>query len=103
MIPDEISNAIQLYKSFCKDDHKTERKLLVESLYLLYLLVSNDLPTFHAEVLLVVSSDLARVVIGRGDVESVRPVLYCDRGLSDDRSLQQVAGEHAASSRPHLF
>ena len=46
----EISNTIQLYKTFCADDPNTERQLLVKSLNLLYLLISNNLPAFHAEV-----------------------------------------------------
>ena len=50
MIPDEISNYIQLYRTFCSQDTNPERVLLVESLNLLYLLVSNNLSAFHAEV-----------------------------------------------------
>lgn len=57
MIPDEISNYIQLYKSFCSQDTNTERVLLVESLNLLYLLVSNNLSAFHAEVNIELQND----------------------------------------------
>lgn len=47
---EEILNYIDLYTSLCLSDSNRERKLLVESIHLLYLLVSNDLSTFHAEV-----------------------------------------------------
>ena len=47
---EEILNYIDLYTSLCPGDSNKERKLLVESIHLLYLLVSNDLSTFHAEV-----------------------------------------------------
>lgn len=50
-IPEEIPNAIQLYRSFCQEDPNRERALLVKSLNLLYLLCSNNLPAFHAEVI----------------------------------------------------
>ena len=50
MLRDEISNYIQLYKTFCSQDTNAERVLQVESIYLLYLLVSNNLSAFHAEV-----------------------------------------------------
>ena len=52
---DEISNYIQLYNTFCKDDTNMDRKLLVMSLNLLYLLITNDLSAFHAEVVVVFS------------------------------------------------
>lgn len=47
---EEILNYIDLYTSLCPTDSNKERKLLMESIHLLYLLVSNDLSTFHAEV-----------------------------------------------------
>ena len=52
---DEISNYIQLYNTFCKDDTDMNRKLLVMSLNLLYLLITNDLSAFHAEVVAIFS------------------------------------------------
>lgn len=54
---DEISNYIQLYNTFCKDDTDMNRKLLVMSLNLLYLLITNDLSAFHAEVVVVFPSN----------------------------------------------
>ncbi len=47
---DEMDNFIQLYNTFCVDDPNRERQLLVKSLNLLYMLVSNKLSEFHAEV-----------------------------------------------------
>ena len=47
---DEMENFIQLYNTFCVDDPDRERQLLVKSLNLLYMLVSNKLSEFHAEV-----------------------------------------------------
>ena len=49
---DEIENYIQLYNSFCEEDPNKDRQLLVKSLNLLFLLVSNNLSAFHAEVAL---------------------------------------------------
>jgi hypothetical protein len=48
--PEDIYDYIQLYKTFCAKDSNAQRKLLIESLQLLYLLVSNNLSAFHAEV-----------------------------------------------------
>ncbi|KAK8789423.1 hypothetical protein WA588_001308, partial [Blastocystis sp. NMH] len=59
----EISNTIQLYKTFCVDDPNTERQLLVKSLNLLYLLISNNLPTFHAELELLTEEELQSPLI----------------------------------------
>lgn len=47
---EEILNYIALYTSLCPTDANTDRKLMIASIHLLYLLVSNDLSTFHAEV-----------------------------------------------------
>lgn len=47
---DCIDMFIQLYNTFCVDDPNRERQLLVKSLNLLYMLVSNRLSEFHAEV-----------------------------------------------------
>ena len=47
---EEILNYIDLYTSLCPSDSNKVRKLQVESINLLYMLVSNDLSTFHAEV-----------------------------------------------------
>ena len=47
---EEILNYIDLYTSLCPTDTNTDRKLMIASIHLLYLLVSNDLSTFHAEV-----------------------------------------------------
>ena len=72
----EISNYIQLYKTFCVDDPNTERQLLVKSLNLLYLLISNNLPAFHAEVDATVDSHfLVRITHRRRAPESAHPVL----------------------------
>ena len=54
-MPDDISNYIQLYKTFCSQDTNAERVLLVESLNLLYLLITNNLSAFHAEVSVTIS------------------------------------------------
>lgn len=50
MMPEELESMIHLYKSLCPQDSDRERKLMVEALNLLYLLVSRDLSSFHAEV-----------------------------------------------------
>ena len=50
-MPEDISNYIQLYKTFCSEDPNLERVLLIESLNLLHLLVINNLSAFHAQVL----------------------------------------------------
>ena len=49
-MPNDLSSYIQLYKTFCSQDTNEERIILIESLNLLYLLVTNNLSAFHAEV-----------------------------------------------------
>lgn len=49
-MPEELENMIEMYKSLCPQDPDRERQLVVEALHLLYLLVSRDLSSFHAEV-----------------------------------------------------
>ena len=100
----EISNTIQLYKTFCVDDPNTERQLLIKSLNLLYLLISNNLPTFHAEVIVkgFVHSLVGTAHRGRAP-ESAHPVLCQHRGIPNNWTLQHDSGVHAPSSKPHLF
>lgn len=50
MMPEELESTINLYKSLCPQDSDRERQRMVEALHLLYLLVSRDLSSFHAEV-----------------------------------------------------
>ena len=50
MMPEELESMIEMYKSLCPQDPDRERQLVVEALHRLYLLVSRDLASFHAEV-----------------------------------------------------
>ena len=60
---DEMDNFIQLYNTFCVDDPNRERQLLVKSLNLLYMLVSNKLSEFHAELELLTEEELQSPLI----------------------------------------
>ncbi|KAK8816142.1 hypothetical protein WA556_001087 [Blastocystis sp. ATCC 50177/Nand II] len=63
MMPEELENMIEMYKSLCPQDPDRERQLVVEALHLLYLLVSRDLSSFHAELERISDADMENPLI----------------------------------------